>query len=314
MSYKTLVLLLLIIVVSGCTNQQGTRDSTQGLNIKIEGPEEVRSEIQFDIPVILTNVVESDINNVLVIMSNPGEFTISGVECESGTKGEGGCSFSTIPAGEDRLIKYEMKAPQVTTEREKTITTSVSFDYKGICALEIPIVNFERRWELGITGNAVKFNTVNNIVQSGGPIKCNLEKKGESEDTNFVYGDTSFDFELSFEDVLNKETDIKFDPRKDSDSVTVSLINFVVDDPESCEDFDIGSSPTVSGEVELKLKSPINIKDKDMVACALRSVDINDREKDPWMSGKIIVDYKYRYEKQEQLNINVAKPLKLRNK
>lgn len=311
-NYRTLFLLILIIFISGCVSQGGVWSSDAGLTVEVTRvPDSIMAGVPFDIEVLLTNNAGIDINRVIITMSDPNDFTILETDCDGTTiSNENGCygtypswnlftnrnpyahtispAFSLIEKDDGRVVTFRMEAPGNDGMFNPILT--ISFDFQGTTIMQLPIVNRDARVDVGGT-----------YQQSEGPIQFNLVRTGDDAPGDFVYGKSVFALEMNFEDI-NADSDVKID----SGELEIILTNFVVYKNSDCKAFKVNSPVSSAGgdrTQTITLNKQIKVSDEDPVTCVLQSPDAN-----VWKYGGIEAKYRYRYETNLELGIEVTKP------
>lgn len=310
------ILLMLIIFISGCVSQGGVWSSDAGLTVEVmRVPDSIMAGVPFDIEVVLTNNAGIDINNVIITMSDPTDFTILETDCDGIViSNQNGCygmnppwnlftnpnpfarytispAFSLIEKDDGRVVTFRMEAPNNDGTFNPILT--VSFDFQGTTIMQLPIVNRDARVDVG-----------GSYQQSEGPIQLNLVRTGDDAPGDFVYGKGVFALEMDFEDI-NADSDVKIN----SGELEIILTNFVVYNKNDCKAFNVAPAslpPPLPGGGDrtqtITLDKQIKVSDEDPLTCVLQSPDAN-----VWKYGGIEAKYKYRYETSIELGIEVTK-------
>jgi len=292
---KNIVLLLVLIVIvlfSGCVNQDGTgnggpvySDNALALvdyKTKINVYHNEETSIEF----WLTNQVEYDVNNVNVKLFNPNVFTVKKIICdELENEGRDSCHFDKIPTTEARRVQIFLKAPSKedigTLEDSYKVDLSVKYDYYGESACYFRILSLRKE----------STKTKMQLTQTTGPVYVKIESgflvqektdEGTRTISDWAVEGRPFNVKISTENVGSLGPDYEF-PEITLSSFNIFLENVALDD-NPCE-FTLTDDGLTKANIIIPTKKPLT--------CILTPK--KDLTK-PEIPGVIRAQYYYTYE------------------
>lgn len=299
------VLLLMIIFLAGCVQQVGECGGDNVLVMEFMGEEEIKTipDQTVEIGLYLKNPFECDekgqiiggvnIKAVDLIVSNPSGLKLlkEEIDCDDQeAKRDMGCHFDLIDAGDEKEIYLHFKTPSrdvignIGQELKPEIT--LEYDYFGQTVFAKPIVKHEETTSATMEPS-----------QKRGPIKAKVSMGAgiEDESKNFIREGNPVPIRILLEDVINSESEVKIN----KESFRLTLDNFEVD----------RSLGECNFEGEGKILEPIediSLPMEDPLVCVLKAAK---DFKDPWVPGRITVDFSYRYKLTATVTVKVITEL-----
>lgn len=290
---KWILLLVLVVVLSGCVETYEYKDNA--LKMEIQSPEESLPSQVVKVVIYLTSQVEKEINDVYLEITNTYSLRVTDVDCKPGNrvlireKIGGrimneypiGCNFEQILPLDEMMIIFYLETPSKQeigdTNKELKPEFTLSYEYSGETVLMVPIVK---------EGEKTKATT--NSFQSTGPVKVNIDKgRGVgSEEEQWEREGSVFSIKVELEDVAGSDYEVVVD----KDDFTMTLSNLEVYTDGTC-DFD-----------ETSLHPKENITEDDELICALKA---RENFEEPWIPGSVVIDFSYHYELVETANVEV---------
>jgi len=299
-----LSLILLMIFISGCVEQDGEiipEYKDEALKMEIEVTGKVLPSQAINMKVYLTNQVRDDIENVefritdfygLVLVSQicPENNVITNCGFISTNCGCGPFDVQTLDEEEMSFVFRVPSQEEVARiGRELQPEFTLEYDYHGETTYFIPIINVDEK----------STSAKPQLIQTKGPIHVDIDRGFTSSTGAWEIEGGGFSIVMWVKDVVNHKNELviyDLDEDKGKDVFKVDLTNLIFDpNTRLACDFD-----KTSFEPNLDIELPMDVP----LVCALVG-KFPSQPAPPWVYGQVKMNYKYRYKMVEAKSIKV---------
>jgi hypothetical protein len=297
------IVLLFVILFSGCTNQLNNNGNTPpqysdnalalvDYKARINVYQNEETWIDF----WLTNQVENDVTNVKVKLFNPNVFNVTKMICPGYDPSDNSCNIGTISSLQAIRVQIFLKAPSKekigTLEDSYKVDLSVNYDYEGESNCYFRILNLDRE----------STKTKMQKTQSKGPVHVDIEPgflieektdKGTRTISDWAIAGKSFNVEISTENVGGLGSGYTY-PEITMSSFNLNLYNIQARDQGVC---DLDITTLTKNDVIVPTKNPLT--------CILTPLEVFSEPEIPAMMN-LKYSYTYKFIKIETFKIETV--------
>lgn len=287
-----LVLILMIIFISGCVEQNGEivpEYKDEALKMKIEITDKVLPSQAINMKVYLTNQVRNDVENVnFTITDFYGLVLVSQICPENNViidcgfiSTNCGCGPFSVQSLDEEEMSFVFRVPSqeqiARIGRELQPEFTLEYDYSGETTYFIPIIDKVEK----------STSAKPQLIQTEGPIHVDIDRGFTSSTGDWEIEESGFSIVVWVKDVVNRKNELIINittpPDPPEDRFELELTNL---------DFDRGSGARCDfAETTLKPKEDIELPMDVPLVCALNTSPISA----PWVYGEVKANYEYRY-------------------
>ena len=287
-NYVLIFVLLVIILFSGCVEQDGNKIQyfDEAIKQEIELPEKTLPNQAIRMTVYLTNQVESNVNDITFSISDLYGLKIMDVNCAGENKGSVNfCEFPFIQSLDEKEIDFSLKVPAddelAYIGRILKPELTLEYNYPGQAIFYVPIL---KENEKSTTAKIQETNT-------HGPIQIDIVRSFTQSNYDWEREGNIFSIIVTVKDVLKSDNELEIS----KDNFRIYLTNLNTSSEWGRCDFEkIGEYYVPNDNIKLPMKTPL--------ICALKA---NEGFTLPRTDGIVRIEYSYRYKTSEQKSINV---------
>ncbi len=278
-NYRLLILLAVIIFLSGCTTQNGGQTyNNEVIKVDVEAPQKVLPNQNIDITLSISNTNANPVSNLDVVMTDTYGLDIASINCDRGTKIDGGCHFDSVAGFENLRINYKTGVPSTyvtgATSVQVNPEITITYDYSGQTVWTIPIVK----------KNYAGTISTKPPTSTAGPIQATIQRgldESSQEQTDRLAEDGYLFITITLNDALGNPITIT------KDNLWVKLINLDIDKSTSENVCDFQGTP-----VKLTPLKDVVIPYDPTLECGLRAKSVLQEDLE---NAQIEVNFNYQY-------------------
>jgi len=291
----SLVIILMIIFISGCVEQDGEiipEYKDEALKMEVELTDKVLPSQAINMKVRLTNQVIDDVENVEFRVTDFYGLDLVSQTCPENKEipncGFGfsncGCGLFNVQSLDEEEMSFVFRVPSkeeiARIGRELEPEFTLEYDYSGETTYFIPIINVVEK----------STSAKPQLVQTKGPIHVDIKRGFTSSSGDWEINGSGFSIVVWVKDVVNPKGELIIH----NETFRVSLTNLYVDLKFGTCNFDSG-----------KPKQNITLPMDTPLVCAL----VGDSGISPWVYGQVKMnydDYRYRVVKTKSIMIETV--------
>ncbi|MEM5776903.1 MAG: hypothetical protein QXJ06_00450 [Candidatus Aenigmatarchaeota archaeon] len=267
------IIIILIIFISGCTQQNSNE---KNLEVSFSYSQKIVCGMNTVIDVNLLNKLPKKIKNVYISIDNFESLEFKEIKKCDGILKDYGCFINEIDPFDEKKVTFILNIPKNICLGNKIKFMpqfSIFYEYSD-----------QKIWKIPIIGDKIKdYNKKKLESINEGPIQISLSVNGVSDAIN-IRSDDFIEINIDVYDTGNNNNLIE------KDNFILTFYGFQIYNLDSCE-FQILETDDLNYFIKLKPIRDVQLP-KDSFKCILKTKNLKD---DEWFDGTIILDYNYNY-------------------